>query len=62
MTEFEKAVRKALIDRDKTLSWLARELGITLPYLYDILRGNRKAKEQREKINRILGLREEVAS
>lgn len=61
MSEFEKAVRKALIDRNKSLSWLSRELGITLPYLYDILKGNRKGMKQREKINSLLGLKEGVS-
>lgn len=62
MGEYEIAVRKALIDKDKTLTWLARELGITQSYLYDILKGNRKSPKQRAKINSILGLREEIAS
>lgn len=61
MSEFEKAVRKALIDRNKSLSWLSRELGITLPYLYDILKGNRKGMKQREKINSLLGLKEGIS-
>jgi predicted transcriptional regulator len=58
MNEFEKAVRKALIDRDMKLTDLADLLGISLTYLYDILNGNRKAEHQKKKIIEILGLQE----
>lgn len=56
MNEFEKAVRKALIDRDMKLSDLADAIGISLTYLYDILNGNRKAEHQKKKIIEILKL------
>lgn len=56
MNEFEKAVRKALIDHDMKLSDLAEQLGISLTYLYDILNGNRKAEHQKKKIIEILEL------
>lgn len=58
MNEFEKAVRKALIDKDMKLTDLADLLGISLTYLYDILNGNRKAEHQKKKIIEILGLQE----
>lgn len=56
MDEFEKAVRKELIDRDMKLTDLADELGISMAYLYDILNGNRKAEHQKKKIVEILQL------
>ena len=58
MNEFEKAVRKALIDKDMRLTDLADAIGISLTYLYDILNGNRKAEHQKKKIIEILNLQE----
>lgn len=56
MSEFEKQVRKALIDHGMTLSDLANELGITVSYVYDILKGNRAPEAQIQKIRDILSL------
>ena len=58
MNEFEKAVRKALIDKEMKLTDLANAIGISLTYLYDILAGNRKAEHQKKKIIEILKLQE----
>ena len=58
MNEFEKAVRKALIDKDMKLTDLANAIGISLTYLYDILAANRKAEHQKKKIIEILELQE----
>ena len=57
MNEFEKAVRKALIDHDMKLTDLADLLGISVSYLYDILNENRKAEHQKKKIIEILKLK-----
>ncbi len=54
MNEFEKKVRKKLIDKDMKLSDLANSLEISLAYLYDILNGSRKATKQRTKIIELL--------
>ena len=54
MSEFEKTVRKVLIDRDMKLTNLADALGISVSYLYDILNENRKAEHQKKKIIEIL--------
>ena len=59
MNEFEKAVRKALIDKDMKLTDLANHIGISLTYLYDILNNNRKAEHQKKKIIEILELQED---
>ena len=56
MNDFEKAVRKALIDREMKLTDLADALEISLTYLYDILNGGRKAEHQKKKIIEILEL------
>lgn len=56
MNDWEKAIRHALLDKGMSLSDLAKELGISVSYLYDIVSGARKATELRQKINEYLGL------
>ena len=60
MSDFEKQVRIALIQQDKTLTSLAEDLGISVSYLYEILKGTRKSEEQKTRIMNLLGLDEEV--
>ncbi|MCT4583691.1 MAG: XRE family transcriptional regulator [Peptostreptococcaceae bacterium] len=62
MNQFEKDVRKALIDKEMNLSELANQLDISLSYLYDILKSSRKAKNQRIKIIQILNLNSKLAN
>lgn len=56
MNNFEKEVRKALIDRNMKLSDLAQYLGISLTYLYDILKSSRRAEQQKAKIIEYLNI------
>ncbi len=56
MNNFEKEVRKALIDRNMNLSDLAKVLNISLSYLYDILKEARKGSKQKKKICIFLGI------
>lgn len=56
MSDFEKQVRIALIQQEKTLTNLANELGISVSYLYEIISGTRKAGEQKQRIRTLLGL------
>ena len=56
MSEFEKQVRIALIQQDKTFKSLAEDLGISNSYLYEILKGTRKSEEQKQRIINLLGL------
>lgn len=56
MSEFEKQVRIALIQQDKTLTGFAEELGISVSYLYEIIRGTRNAEEKKKQIKTLLGL------
>ena len=56
MNSFEKEVRKALIDREMHLKDLAKQLQISLPYLYDILNNNRPGREHKKKMVELLGL------
>lgn len=61
MSEFEKQVRHALIDRDMTMTDLANELGITISYVSDLLKGKRSNQEWIDKIKDYLNLSDTVA-
>lgn len=50
MPEFEKAVKKALIDRDMTMGALADRLGISISYVSDIIKGKRMNQRQIDRI------------
>ena len=58
MSEFERQVRHALIDRDMSLTDLAEELGISVSYVYEIIHGTRKAEDQKARIRQYLNLTE----
>lgn len=55
---FELKVKMQLIKKNMTLTQIAEELGISLAYVSDIVRGNRKAEHYRKKIMEILGIKE----
>lgn len=56
MTDFEKAVRHALIDRNMSVTDLAGKLGISVSYMFEIIKGTRKAEQQKERIKQFLGI------
>ena len=58
MSEFERQVRHALIDRDMSLTDLADVLGISVSYVYEIIHGTRKAEDQKARIRQYLNLTE----
>lgn len=60
MSEFEKEVKKALIDKDMTMGDLAEILGITLSYMSDLIKGKRTNKEQIQKIRDVLDIPKSV--
>lgn len=55
-TDFGIKVRTELLKREITLTEFARTLGISTAYLSDILRGRRDAKEQKQRIAKLLDL------
>jgi transcriptional regulator with XRE-family HTH domain len=59
-TEFGLKVRSELLRRNMTIKQLAEMLGISSPYMSDILRGRRDAVEQKKRIAKILDIKEEV--
>lgn len=54
LSEFEKQVRHALLDRDMTFKELAEYLEITVSYLHDIVTGKRLATNQKRRIKEFL--------
>jgi predicted transcriptional regulator len=56
MSEFEKEVKKALIDRNMTMGDLAEALGITISYVSDLIKEKRTNKEQLQRIKNFLNL------
>lgn len=57
MSDYEKKVRIAMAEKGiRTFSELAETLEISNSYISDIILGNRKAVEIRQKINDFLGI------
>ena len=56
MSEFEKQVKKVLIDRNMTMGDLAEALGISLGYVSDLIKGKRTNSEQIKRIQEFLEL------
>lgn len=51
---FEKEVKIALIKKDWTQRELARQMGISIAYLLDLLQGNRTSEERLDQIKDLL--------
>ena len=56
MSDFEKDVRHALIDKGMSMSDLASELDVSASYVYDIMTDRRTATDMKQKIVDFLGL------
>lgn len=56
MSEFEKQVKKALIDRNMTMGDLAEALGISLSYVSDLIKEKRNNEKQIARIKDFLNL------
>ena len=56
MSEFEKAVKIALIERNMTMQDLADALGITISYVSDLIKEKRNNAQQIAIIKDFLGL------
>lgn len=57
-TDFGLKVKVELAKRNMNMSDLAKLLEISQPYLSDIIYGRRKATEQKERIKKILDIKE----
>lgn len=59
MSEFEKKVRHRLIDLGWTISKLADELEVSVSYVFEIMKGTRKATDMKKKMCDLLGIEDE---
>jgi predicted transcriptional regulator len=57
-TEFGTKVRVAVVQKNMTLPQVAKKVGISYAYLYDILHGYRDGKRHIKKIIEAVGLEE----
>jgi len=57
-SDFGLAARKAMLEKHTTLTTLAKELGVSLTYVSEILKGTREGKGYKEKIIEILEMKE----
>ncbi|WP_419892845.1 helix-turn-helix domain-containing protein [Oceanobacillus kimchii] len=57
-TEFGAEARKLMLKKNITLTSLAKELGISVTYVSEILKGTRTSEKYRIKIAKIIGMEE----
>ena len=53
---FGKAIKKHLIDIDMSQADLARKMGVSAPYVAEILRGTRNSENAKRKVCQTVGL------
>lgn len=58
MSDFEKEVKHALINKNMTMSDLASNLGISTSYVSDLLKNKRGNKKQIQRIKDFLNISE----
>lgn len=54
MSDFEKQVRHALIEKEMSMTDLAMNLGVSISYVYEIIKGTRKAEQMKQRIIQVL--------
>lgn len=59
VSNFEIAVKSKLLKKRLTITELAQQIGISIPYCSDVIRGNRDAQHIRKKICEILEIKQE---
>lgn len=59
ISSFEMSVKSELLKKRITITELAQQLGISVAYCSDIIRGNRNAQHLRKQICEILKIKEE---
>lgn len=59
VSSFEMLVKSELIKKRMTITELAQQIGISVPYCSDVIRGNRNAQHIRKKICEILEIKQE---
>lgn len=56
VTEFEVQARVAMLKKGLTFTAIAKELGVSATYVWDIVKGTRPGTGQKEKIAEMLGI------
>ena len=56
VSDFGKEIKKRLIDIDMTQMDLARKMGVSAPYVGEILRGTRTSENAQRKVCEAVGL------
>lgn len=56
VTNFGKEIKKRMIDIDMSQSDLARKMGVSSPYVGEILRGTRNSENAKRKVCEAVGL------
>ena len=59
VSNFEILIKSELVKRRLTITELAQQIGISIPYCSDVIRGNRDAQHIRKKICEILEIKQE---
>ncbi|MEK3788784.1 helix-turn-helix domain-containing protein [Paenibacillus sp. FSL K6-1230] len=60
-TKFGAEARKIMLQRNIKLKDLAEELGVSVTYVSEILKGTRSGEKQKPLIAKMLGMESEVA-
>jgi transcriptional regulator with XRE-family HTH domain len=58
LSDYGRKARIAMLEKDITMTFIAKECNVSVSYISDIFRGARKGVAQRGKINGILGITE----
>lgn len=53
-TNFGLEVRQELLKKNKSISWLAKEIGCSISHLSEMLKGTRDITNWKEKIRKVL--------
>lgn len=59
VSNFEILIKSELVKKRLTITELAQQIGISIPYCSDVIRGNRDAQHIRRKICEILEIKQE---
>lgn len=57
VSNFEILIKSELVKKRLTITELAQQIGISVPYCSDVIRGNRDAQHIRKKICEILEIK-----
>lgn len=59
-TEFGAEARKIMLQKNIKMTYVAKEIGVSVSYVSDILKGARAGEKQKPLIAKMLGMESEV--